>query len=442
MPARTEYEDDLDFMPEVEAAARRSGSRLAYVLSILTIVFFVAFIVWARYAVLDVVTRGEGRVIPSSRVQVIQNLEGGILSELLVREGDIVEKGAPLVRIDNQMTESAYKEARSQYLSLWANIVRLEAELEGEELSFPQEILAEATAAVADQRALYAARQEQLAMQAAVLRAQAQQRQQEIEEMRSRREQLVRGVGLAKEERDMAAPLVEKGLMPRLDLLRIEREISNLEGDLRTIKLSIPRAQAALQEANKRIQELALSFRAQALEQLNVHRAELKSLEEMIIAGKDRVTRAVVRSPVHGTIKEIKKNTIGSVIKPGEDILEIVPLGDTLVVEARIRPADIAFLQPGQPAVVKVTAYDFSIYGGLNAKLEEISADTITDERDNSFYRVRLRTEVNTLVKDGQELPIIPGMTATVEILTGKKSVLDYLLKPILKAKERALKER
>ncbi len=187
---------------------------------------------------------------------------------------------------------------------------------------------------------------------------------------------------------------------------------------------------------------MQLSAKAEVSDQLNTTRAELQSVTETRAAGEDRVTRTEVRSPVHGTIKELKQNTVGGVIRPGEDIVEIVPLDDTLLVEAEIRPADIAFLRPGQDAMIKIAAYDFSVYGGLKAKVERISADTIEDEQGENFYRVYLRTEQNTLVHQGNELPIIPGMTATVEILTGKKTVLDYILKPILKARDRALRER
>jgi adhesin transport system membrane fusion protein len=225
-------------------------------------------------------------------------------------------------------------------------------------------------------------------------------------------------------------------------LIRIERQVADLEGEIATIRLSIPRLRSAAKEAKQRIEEVRFSAMTGIADEINRARAGLKSVRETLFAGKDRVTRTEVRSLVHGTIKEIKHTTVGGVIRPGEDILEIVPLDDRLLIEARIRPADIAFLRPGQMSIIKVAAYDFSIYGGLKAKLEHISADTIKDEQGENFYRVYLRTDQNTLTHQGNELPIIPGMTTTVEILTGKKSVLDYLLKPILKTRDRALRER
>ena len=435
--------DDLDFMPDVHAATRHRGRRFAYILTILSVTFFGVMGVWAHYAVLDEVTRGEGTIIPSSRPQVIQNLEGGILAEILVHEGDIVEAGDVLVRIENTLAQANLEDARSQYLTLLATEARLIAELEGnDEIAFPPAVLNEAATVAADQQRLFSARKRQLNAQISVLQSQAQQRKQEVAEMASRASQLRQSLELAREERSITAPLVQKGVMPRIELIRIERQVADLEGEIRTINTAIPRLKAAQQEANQRIDEMQLTVQTEASDELNTTRAELKSISQSLFAGQDRVTRTAVTSPVRGTVKDMKINTVGGVIQPGQDIMEIVPLDDTLIVEARVRPADIAYLRPNQKAVIKVSAYDFSIYGGLTAKLERISADTIKDEQGESFYHVYLRTEENSLKHHGEELPIIPGMTVTAEILTGEKSVLDYLLKPILKAKDSALRER
>ena len=273
-------------------------------------------------------------------------------------------------------------------------------------------------------------------------KAQADQRRQEIAELRSRRKQSEKTLAITREEHRITEPLVAEGVMSKITLLRLDREISTFEGELEAARLGIPRAHKALEEARERIRAVRIAFTAEATESLNLQRAELEPLAETMSAGADRVTRTEVRSPVRGTVKDIKLSTIGGVIRPGQDIMEIVPLDDTLLIEARVRPADIAFLRPDQPAAVKITAYDYSIYGSLKSRVERISADTIEDERGDRFYRVRLRTETNSFMRNGVRLPIIPGMTATVEIMTGEKSVLDYLLKPILKAKERALRER
>ena len=435
-------QEDLHFMPDVHAATRRRGTGFAYILTIMTFVFVVVMGFWADYAVLDEVTRGEGRVIPSSKTQIIQNLEGGILAEILVREGDIVEKGDILVRIDNTAAQATYRDARNRVYVLQATVERLSAELQDREMALSEEILEKAPQAAAGQKALFDARARQLKAQTAVLQAQARQRKQEIAEMRSRRKQLERSLQLAREELAITQPLARSGVMPRIDMIRIERQVADLEGEIATIRLSIPRLQSAAKEARQRIEEVLLSATAAVSDELNNTRAELNSVSETLLAGEDRVTRTAVRSRVRGTVKEIKQNTIGGVIRPGEDIIEIVPLDDTLLIEAQIRPADIAFLRPGQEAMIKVAAYDFSIYGGLKARVEHISADTIKDEQGENFYRVYLRTGQNSLVHQGNELPIIPGMTATIEILTGSKTVLDYILKPILKARDRALRER
>ncbi len=429
-------------MPDVQAAARRRGHGFAYILTLMTLAFLVTMVTWAHYAVLDEVTRGEGRVIPSSRTQIIQNLEGGILAEILVREGDIVNKGDILVRIDNTAAQANFRDAQTRYYALHATVERLEAEQGGREMALSEEILKEAPAAAADQKSLFEARRRRLEAQISVLEAQVKQRKQEIAETRSRRKQLERSLQLARQEYAITQPLVLNGVVARIDLIRIEREVADLEGEIGTIRLTIPRLQTAAKEAQQRVQEVVLSALADISSELNKVRAELNSVTETLLAGEDRVTRTEVRSRVRGTVKEIKQNTIGGVIRPGEDIIEIVPLDDTLLVEAQIRPADIAFLRPGQAATIKIAAYDFSIYGGLEAKVEHISADTIKYEQGENFYRVYLRTAENTLFHQGNELPIIPGMTSTVEILTGKKTVLDYILKPILKARDQALRER
>lgn len=435
--------DDLDFMPEVHAAVRHRGRRFAYVLTIISIVFFGVMGVWAHYAVLDEVTRGEGSIIPSSKTQVIQNLEGGILSEILVREGDIVEAGDIVAKIENTIATANLQDARSQYLSLQATEARLIAELdEQESVEFPEAVLEEAPIVAADQQRLFNARKRQLQAQVSVLESQARQRKQEVAEMASRRRTLEQSLQLARQEQAITAPLVQKGVMPRIDLIRIDRQVGDLEGEIRTIRTAIPRLQAAQKEAEQRIEEMILTIRTEASDELNRARAELKSISQSLFAGQDRVTRTAVRSRVRGTVKNLKRTTVGGVIQPGEDIMEIVPLDDTLLVEAQVRPADIAFLRPGQEAIIKVSAYDFSIYGGLTASLERISADTIKDEQGESFYRVYLRTEESALARNGEVLPIIPGMTVTAEILTGEKSVLDYLMKPILKAQGSALRER
>lgn len=435
-------EQELGFMSEVDAAMYRRGHRGAYLLSLTICLLLASFLVWANFAVLDEVTRGQGQVIPSQRVQVIQNLEGGILEETLVRENQIVEKGDILVRISNELAQSSLKDTASQALAHQAAIARLQAEATGTEPEFSEELKTKATDIIADQMAIYRARMNQLNQELNVLRSQHSQRIQEAREMTIRRNQVANDLKLAQEQLSIAKPLMQKNVYPRVEYLSLERTVSSLRGDLQTLNVSIPRTQQAAQEFQERQSQRQAEFKAMALQEMNHHQLELNSKLHALSAGQDRVTRTDVRSPVRGTVKQVILNTVGGVVKPGEAILEIVPLDDTLLIEANIKPADIAFLHPGQKAMIKITAYDFSIYGGLEGSVEQISADTIENQKGESFYKVKLRTQAAAITYRGENLPIIPGMTASVDILTGKKSVLDYLLKPILKARQNALRER
>ncbi|MBW2016864.1 MAG: HlyD family type I secretion periplasmic adaptor subunit [Deltaproteobacteria bacterium] len=434
--------DDLDYMNVVDAALMRRGSRSAYLLSLAVFLLIAAFGIWAHYAVLDEVTRGMGQVIPSQHVQVIQNLEGGILEEIFVQENQIVNKGDVLVRLSNETAASRFRDAFAQSMQHKAAIARLEAEVKGVVPSFPKEIEKYDPQIIEDQKRIFKARREQLFLELNVLKSQYEQKLQEIAEMVSKKKKLQKTLKLAEEQVAIAKPLVEKQVYPRVDFISLQREVVSLKGDIRTLEISIPRARKEAEEIKRKQSHRIAEFKSKAADEINKRRMELRSLQEAITAGKDKVTRTDVRSPVRGTIKQIHMNTIGGVIRPGETIMEIVPLDDTLLIEAKIRPADIAFIRPRQKAMIKITAYDYSIFGGLEGTVEQISADTIQDERGENFYKVKLRTKTNALTYRGEKLPIIPGMTAKVEILTGRKSVLDYLLKPILKAKQNAFRER
>ncbi len=436
---------DSDFLPDAERAFRGQVNRFAYLLTLSIIAFFVLFLVWASFATLDEVTRGDAQVIPSQHVQIIQNLEGGILSEMLVHDGEMVQNGAVLLRIANTTAEAAYRDSRVQALTLKAMMARLTAESAGTEPVFPADVEHEAPKIIDSERALYNTQIAQLKTAIGVLSDQLTQRQQDIVELKTRQVALTRSLALAKKERDITAPLVAKGAAAQLDLVKIDQQVNDLEGQLAEAQAALPRSQAARDEAQRRIQGKIDGFRSDARAELNRHEAELQALTQKAFAEKDRVQRTEVRSPVRGVIKDIKVNTIGGAIQPGQDLVEIVPLDDTLLVEAKIRPSDVAFLHPGQDAMVKITAYDFAVYGGLKAKLERISADSINErdgDRSQTFFRVMLRTNKNYLGTSEHPLPIMPGMTAQVEILTGHRTVLGYLLKPILDAKDRALTER
>lgn len=405
-------------------------------------VFFIVFLTWASWAELEEVTRGDGRVIPSRQTQVIQNLEGGIVADIMVREGQIVDENQVIMRIDNVRAASDYREQKARYFGILAGIARLEAEVSESAIDFPAEVLSEAPEIAQSETALFNSRQEEVQAELEILQSQATQREQELAELRTRLNQFDRSYQLAVEEFKVNEPLAKQGLVPRVQFLQLQREVNDLKGQLEQTRLAVPRAETALRESNQRIGSAYSIFRSEALRELNLLKTELAGIKETIIAGEDQVRRTEVRSPVKGTVKQINFSTIGGVIQPGEDLMEIVPLEDTLLIEANVRPADIAFLRPGLTASVKITAYDFAIYGGLDGEVETISADTIVDEQGESFYRIRVRTEQNFLGDEVEPLAIIPGMTAQVDVITGEKSVLDYLLKPILKARDNALRER
>jgi adhesin transport system membrane fusion protein len=320
-------------------------------------------------------------------------------------------------------------------------VARLEAEVEGRAVVFPAELAGE-TEVVANERALLDARRAELDAALDVLRRQEDQRKQELLELERRISGLEQSLALARQEQTMMTPMVERGVTPRVELLRVQRQVNDIDQELETARIAVPRAQAALQEAQRRQQERRATFRSMAQQELNNQRVQLRALQEMLTSVRDRVARTEVRSPVRGTVQRIKINTIGGVIKPGDDLVEIVPIDDTLLIEARIRPADIAFLRPGQDAKIKLTAYDFAVYGAVPGRLEQISADTIVDEQGQSYYRIRVRADTSALVGAAKEMQILPGMVAQVDVLTGKKTVLQYLLKPVVRARENALRER
>ncbi|WP_259782462.1 HlyD family type I secretion periplasmic adaptor subunit [Aestuariispira ectoiniformans] len=425
---------------EMGAFAGRGVSRVAHLLLFSIVLVFTVFFGWAYVAEVDEVTRGQGKIIPSGQTKTVQHLEGGIISDILVTEGQNVKKGEVLLRIENTTAESNLQEKRKQYLNLRAQIARLRAEVAGkEDITFDSDVLQEAPGDAEQEQHLFEARRSQLAQQVRILSNQRKQKQQELQEMTARVNQLRKSKAITQKEMNLLKPLVEQGVAPKLDLLRVEQKVQDLNASISGVEVAIPRTRTQLAEAAGRIEEKKQSFRTEAQEKLNEASVAASRLEEEIIAGTDRVVRTDVRSPVHGTVKQIMNNTVGGVVRPGDDLVEIVPSEDTLLVEARIRPADRAQLWPGLPAVVKVSAYDYSIYGGLKATLTDISPDTITDEQGETYYRIRLRTEDNSL---GEDKPIRAGMTAQVDILTGRKTVLDYLLKPIRKGMENALRER
>lgn len=396
-------------------------------------------VAWAAVAPIDEVTRGQARVVPTMQLQVAQSVDGGVVAQLLVKEGERVEAGQLLLRVDATRFVSDMMESRAAVLALEAKRLRLEALTRGEPFRPTPELLREVPDIVAQERRLYESRHDELRAQAGILHNQLAQRAQELNEVRARREQADRGLELAVRELNTTRPLQASGAVSEVEILRLEREVSRLRGDREQLGAQILRVQAAIGEASRRIEEVQLTARNEMSAQLSEVMSKLSTLNQGGVALEDRVKHADVKSPVRGTVKRLLVNTVGAVVPPGKELVEIVPLDDALLLEAQIHPKDIAFLRPGQKATVKFTAYDYSVYGGMDAEVVSIGADSVTDKEGRAYYLVRVRTDKPNL---GKDLPIIPGMVAQVDILTGKKTVLAYLMKPVLRAKANALRER
>ncbi len=405
--------------------------------------FVVIFILWANFAALDEVTRGDGKVIPSSEIQAMQTLDAGIVKEFMVKEGERVKAGQVLVRLDAIQAESDFGANESRYLGLLASITRLSAEAEGlSTVEFPPEVMKDAPRSVTEELNAFMANRRSMQGQIAVLEQQMRQREQEVRELNTRIGDTRGVIALQREEANVIRPLVEKGSAPKIELLQLDRGIKEKQAELNGYTSSLPRAQSAIAEAKARINEIESNAKAQAQAELGSKMLEMNEIKQRLSALEQRKGLTDLKSPVNGTVQEITVNTVGGVVRPGEDFIKIVPEDDQLIIEAKVRPSDRAFIFPGQKAVIKLTAYDFSIYGGLDGELVQISADTIEDQEGNSFYRVKLRTYETELKRKGEILPITVGMVASVDILTGKKTVMQYLLKPFVKTLDNAFSER
>ncbi|OEF09735.1 HlyD family type I secretion periplasmic adaptor subunit [Vibrio genomosp. F10] len=451
---------ELDYVDDKTAALLLNTPSSARVMLWVMILFFIVAIAWASWAEIDKVTVGQGKVVPSSQVQVIQNLEGGLVKQILVQEGDFVEKGQQLLLIDDTRFRSDFREREQQVSNLTASVFQLAASISSVvvkdefnldnwqtnvtinygQLVFPPALAESKPELVARQKAEYRQDLNNLRNQISVIDQQVSQKLQDLVETQARIKNLRQSYDFANKELEITRPLAEEGVVPRIELLKLQRQVNDTQRELTSSELKVPILRSAIRESMLSRINAAQDFRSEQQEKLNEAQDRLSSMTESQIGLEDRVNRTVVVSPVTGTVKTLYVNTVGGVIQPGMDIVEIVPTEDTLLVEAQIAPQDIAFLRPDLTAIVKFSAYDFTKYGGLEGSLEHISADTTQDEEGKSFYLVRIRTNQKGLGTD-DTLPIIPGMTASVDIITGKRTVMNYLLKPILSAQQNALKE-
>ncbi len=429
---------------ETIAAAARMGeiSRASNILLLVIAVVFVALGVWAALAQIDTVAQAPGKVIPSARVQVLQSLEGGVVQEIHVTSGQAVEAGAVLISLSPMQAGGDFQTRQQQALALGARSARLQAEADLRTPEFNASLRRDAAEFVRVESAAFEGRRAEQAAQAAMMQAQVAQRLKEKEEAKIAIQTARRSLAAAREERSMLENLVAQGLEPRIELVRIERVISEAEGREQSAQVTVERLQQAIVETQARRDTAQQQFRAQARDELTKSIAELRALEQGMPALEDRFDRTTLKAPVRGIVNRILVNTVGGVARPGDVLIELVPADDKLVVEAMVNPRDIGFVQVGQVARVKLTAYDYSIFGAMPGKVVQVGADAITNERGEAFYVVRIETDAKAVESLDKKLPVISGMQAQVDIVTGSKTVLSFLLKPLIAVRESAFRER
>ncbi|TPP04635.1 HlyD family type I secretion periplasmic adaptor subunit [Rhizobium glycinendophyticum] len=419
---------------------------IARMLLWLVVLLLMSFLAWAAFTQIDELARGEGKVIPVSKTQIVQSSEAGIVQTIAVQLGQIVRKGELIVQLNNITTESSLGEARAKARALGAKVARLALEEAGDyDAAFvcPQDVRAVAAKVCANEENLFAANKARFKNKLRVLQERLLQRENELKEAQVNIARLRQNIEVSSRQFALMNSLADKGLMAHMQSITVERELSEQRGQVEVYTASLDRLRGAVDEARLQVEELPIELQQQAVTEKAQVLAELSVIDETIRGASDRVERTDIRSPVDGIVNTLEVNTIGAYVDPGSVIAAIVPTADTLLVEARISPRDIAFIQRGQKAVVKVTAYDFSVFGGLEGQVTNISADSLVEkENGETFYLVQVKTDQSSLVKDGVSYPIIPGMVASVDILTGRKTVLSYLMKPINKARSAALTER
>jgi len=438
----TRYSDsDIAYMQSLSAAVvQRSPKYLVMTVSIIAVFVLVALL-WMGWAEIDVVVRGSGKVIPARQVQLIQSLEGGIITEILVREGDQVESNQPVIKISDIAFSSSFEENRLMYYELLSKSARLKAEANGDDFERNEKVTALFPELLESEESLFMSNRRQLNETLSIYGEQISQQQSALEEALSKRRQLRRSLELLQKELEIKKPLVERRIISEVDYLQVQQREAEAEGELEGVNLSIPRMQSTVDEAKNKLEQARLEFSNKAKLELNEVMAELSRIAESQTALEDRVSRTTLRSPVKGVVQRLYTNTIGGVITPGSEIMEIVPREDALLIEVRIKPADIAYINIGQEARLKFTAYDFAIHGSLKGSVSFVSADTVTDEEGVSYYVARVRPEKPYLGVKAKPMLIKVGMASETDIITDKKTILEYLLKPIHRGLERALRE-
>ncbi|RWK07336.1 HlyD family type I secretion periplasmic adaptor subunit [Mesorhizobium sp.] len=407
---------------------------------------FVAFTAWASFAEVDEIARGDGKVIPASKTQIIQASEAGVVQEIAVKIGQTVRKNDLIIRLDNTGNTSSLGEEQAKARALQARIARLKYEQGGNlEGAFPcpSDIQKAAPEICDNEQKLLVARRDNFQVKLSVLKSRLDQREKELDEATANSDRLSKSLAVSDQETALVESMVKKGLMARTEQIRVEREQTDLRGQLNLAGETIKKSKAAITEAQLQVDELGLQLQQEALSDLTQALADLSVVDETIRGATDKVARTDIRSPVDGIVNTLDVNTLGAFVQPGAVVAGIVPTSETLLVEARVSPRDVAFIQPEQDALIKVTAYDFSIFGGIEGKVSNITADSLVDQKTGEpYYQVRVATEKSTLQRNGKSYSIIPGMICSVDIKTGRKTILSYLLKPINKARQEAMSER
>lgn len=439
---KTVTEKELEYLNSRSAAVLEKTALRSRLFMWITFLTVIVFLVWADQAMIDEVVKGSGKIVPSSQIKTIQNLEGGIVKEILVKEGDLVKKGEPLLKMQDIYFSTTFEKNRLQYDELFAKSIRLKAEAYGKPFKGPGDVDNTQKSLIEKERSLYESNKKQLSKTQAILKAQMTQRSGELKEAREHYKELEKEMALVQKQIKINEPLVKKRIVPEVDFIKLQRDANNVQQQLTATRHLVASSQSMIAEAKSKLEESKLAFQNRAKEELNSIEAEMQRIKESQNALKDQVSRTLVRSPVDGVIKRLYVNTIGGVVTPGMNMMDILPTGDSLLVEVKIHPRDIAFLYPDQRAVIKVTAYDFAIYGGLTGKVVRISPDSINEPDGKMYYQVWIETDRTFLGTVENPLKLIPGMVVNAEIVTGKKSVLDFLLKPLLRTKENAFKER
>jgi len=435
--------EELEFANDPLGAVASSGTSPAWRVVLTIGCAVAAAIFWADWAEVEQVTTGQGKVIPSSQIQTVESLEPGIVADIMIKAGDRVAEGQELIRIDDTGAAAKLGELRQRQASLTAEKLRIRAQMTGEtEFKFPDTPDPAILEFYLDQRAVFTANRRKLDEEAAVRRQQYAQKQQSLAESVAGAEKISELLQLAEKEEALIRRLYERQAVPEIDYIRVQRETLRLAGDLKIAEATKARLEAEVEEAKALIGSEEVAFLSEATTRLSKINADLAVVRQTLTAASDTVRRAILRSPVKGVVNKLNVTAINEVVRAGDAIVEIVPVDDTLLVETQIRPEDIAFIRAGLTATIRVSAFDYTKYGTMSGIVQRIGADTITDENRETFYQVVVSTDLTESVSDQSgQLEIIPGMIATVDISTGKRSVLEYLLKPILVLKDRALRD-